>query len=168
MSRYEKTPAANRGTNQKTLHRHSSTPINLFLDHCPNARKYGEVYRDACPAHEGTSRSSLSIKETDDGRVLLHCFAGCSALDVVHAVGLELSDLFVRVIETEKTPRSSWQQRELMKMRRWKAASPDFLIEVSVLLSAMGQVYQGYPLSEEDRVRMLRAGRLIRSGLEYL
>jgi len=42
-----------------------------------------------CPSHEdGTP--SLSIRVLDDGTVLLHCFAGCSAADVVAAVGLEL------------------------------------------------------------------------------
>ena len=45
-----------------------------------------------CPAHDDKS-PSLAIREDND-RLLLHCFAGCSAYDVVSAVGLELSDLF--------------------------------------------------------------------------
>lgn len=47
-----------------------------------------------CPAHDDQS-PSLSIKAVDD-RVLLTCWAGCSALEVVQAVGLELRDLFER------------------------------------------------------------------------
>ena len=46
-----------------------------------------------CPAHEDRS-PSLSIRELDDGRVLLHDFGGCGAPDVVAAIGLELKDLF--------------------------------------------------------------------------
>lgn len=46
-----------------------------------------------CPAHEDRS-PSLSVRETDDGRVLIHDFAGCDASDVLAAVGLTLSDLF--------------------------------------------------------------------------
>lgn len=46
-----------------------------------------------CPAHEDRG-PSLSIRELDDGRVLLHCFAGCSVHEIVAAVGLELSDLY--------------------------------------------------------------------------
>jgi len=46
-----------------------------------------------CPAHEDRS-PSLSIRELDDGRVLLKCFAGCDTEDVLSAVGLEFSDLF--------------------------------------------------------------------------
>jgi hypothetical protein len=45
-----------------------------------------------CPAHEDRS-PSLSIRESD-GRVLVWCFAGCGALNVVQAVGLSMSDLF--------------------------------------------------------------------------
>lgn len=46
-----------------------------------------------CPAHPDKG-PSLSIREMDDGRVLVHCFAGCSVHEIVQAVGLELSDLF--------------------------------------------------------------------------
>lgn len=46
-----------------------------------------------CPAHDDRG-PSLSVRELPDGKLLLHDFAGCSAADVLHAVGLELSDLF--------------------------------------------------------------------------
>ena len=47
-----------------------------------------------CPAHEDRS-PSLSIRQADDGKVLLHCFGNaCGAADVVAAVGLEFADLF--------------------------------------------------------------------------
>jgi hypothetical protein len=46
-----------------------------------------------CPSH-GDSRPSLSVRELDDGRVLVHDFAGCAVADVLTAVGLEISDLF--------------------------------------------------------------------------
>ena len=46
-----------------------------------------------CPAHDD-GRASLSIKETEDGRTLVHCFAGCGAADVIGAVGLQFADLF--------------------------------------------------------------------------
>lgn len=46
-----------------------------------------------CPAHDDKG-PSLSIRELDDGRILLHCFAGCDVADVVNAVGLKLDALF--------------------------------------------------------------------------
>jgi hypothetical protein len=48
-----------------------------------------------CPAHEDRS-PSLSIRELDDGRVLLHDFGGCETGDVLAALGLTLADLYER------------------------------------------------------------------------
>lgn len=46
-----------------------------------------------CPAHDdGTP--SLSIKERDDGAVLLNCFAGCALAEILEALGLEFPHLF--------------------------------------------------------------------------
>jgi hypothetical protein len=46
-----------------------------------------------CPAHDD-AHPSLALRECDDGTVLLHCYAGCSALEVVRSMGLEFRDLF--------------------------------------------------------------------------
>jgi hypothetical protein len=46
-----------------------------------------------CPAHQDKS-PSLSVREVDDGRVLMHCFGGCGAIDVLDALGLNWSALF--------------------------------------------------------------------------
>lgn len=48
-----------------------------------------------CPAHDDRS-ASLSIKEANDGRVLLNCFAGCEVTAICDSLGLLLSDLFER------------------------------------------------------------------------
>jgi hypothetical protein len=52
-----------------------------------------EKFASLCPAHPDTA-PSLSVREGDDGRALIHCFSGCSVEEVVHALGLELGDLF--------------------------------------------------------------------------
>jgi hypothetical protein len=54
-----------------------------------------------CPAHEDRS-ASLAIAETDDGVVLLHCFAECEPLDVLGAIGLEMTDLYPERLEHQK------------------------------------------------------------------
>ena len=35
----------------------------------------------------------MSVKETDDGRILIHCFAGCGTDSILGALGLEMTDL---------------------------------------------------------------------------
>jgi hypothetical protein len=44
--------------------------------------------------HGGNDPTSLSIGVGDDGRVLLHCHAGCAPADIAGAVGLTMADLF--------------------------------------------------------------------------
>ena len=46
-----------------------------------------------CPAHED-SRASLSVTEASDGKLLVHCHAGCKSEDICAALGLTLADLF--------------------------------------------------------------------------
>lgn len=46
-----------------------------------------------CPAHKDRT-PSLTVRGLDDGRILIHCFSGCGAADVMAAIGLETADLF--------------------------------------------------------------------------
>lgn len=60
-----------------------------------NVRKAGNGYSALCPVPGHDDRNnSLSLGERDDGRILVKCFGGCSAEDVVKSLGLELTDLF--------------------------------------------------------------------------
>ncbi len=72
-----------------------SQAVARVLQKLPDARSVKPgAWRDRCPVHHGTSTTSLTLAEGDDGRALLHCFAGCSVEQVVAALGLELRDLF--------------------------------------------------------------------------
>jgi hypothetical protein len=46
-----------------------------------------------CPHHEDKS-PSLAIRQVEDGRILLHCFGGCSVEEVVGSMGMTVNDLF--------------------------------------------------------------------------
>jgi putative DNA primase/helicase len=51
----------------------------------PKGRKAGNEYVACCPAHKDTN-PSLSIRDTDDGQVLVHCHAGCAQAAVIAAL----------------------------------------------------------------------------------
>lgn len=55
-------------------------------------RRSGEGYTARCPAHDDQS-PSLSIKEAD-GKILIHCHAGCNHKDICSSLGIEEKDLF--------------------------------------------------------------------------
>lgn len=67
--------------------------IDDFLAHLDRPRKTSRGWTAKCPSHQDRS-PSLSIREGDDGRLLVRCFGGCSAAEIVGAMGLSLKDLF--------------------------------------------------------------------------
>ncbi len=87
------------------------SPIDRVLGHLQGVRRSGPGYMARCPHHDDR-QASLSIKEGDDGRVLLHCHAGCGTADVVVSAGLSFPDLF---------PTGG---RERLKTRAWKGVIP--------------------------------------------
>ena len=110
-----------------------------------------------CPAHDDRSPSP-SIREVDDGKVLLHCFAGCGASDVVAAAGLELSDLFPEPLK----------QSGPIRDRKHTHAAVDALkvlaLEATVLQVAADNLVRGVVLTETDMDRLaLAAGRIRRA-----
>ena len=82
--------------------------ISEFLASFPDAKEAANGWMARCPAHED-GNASLSISEGQDGRVLVHCHAGCTAEAVVKAVGLTLADLYVAasyIKQSRKSPKS--------------------------------------------------------------
>ena len=103
-----------------------------------------------CPAHDDKN-PSLIITEKD-GRVLLHCFSHqCEVSDIVHAVGLELSDLFPEQIKIEggKPIRKKRFPAEAVL----EALAEEFVIAELVLAT----LADGGTLNEKAQARMKEA-----------
>ena len=66
--------------------------FNEFISRFPDARKTANGWLAQCPGHEDR-RASLSISQGDDGRILLHCFAGCETKDIASKIGFTIKDL---------------------------------------------------------------------------
>jgi hypothetical protein len=68
-----------------------------------------------CPGHEDR-RASLSISEGEEGRILLHCHAGCAVETITSALGIAKADLFDRQASTGRPaapPKASTKKRGL-------------------------------------------------------
>jgi len=57
-----------------------------------------------CPSHDD-KHPSLAVKRGDNNCVLIKCWAGCSAVDVVDSIGFDLKDLFEQSIDFRKPSR---------------------------------------------------------------
>ena len=64
-----------------------------FLGKLNKVKRSGKQYQAQCPAHDD-HEASLFLSEGEDGRILIKCFAGCTAENIVGALGLTLKDLF--------------------------------------------------------------------------
>lgn len=113
-----------------------------------------------CPAHADKG-PSLSLRETGDGKVLLHCFAGCSVHEVVAAVDLTLEDLF--------PPRPA-DPAYIGKPERRPFPAADVLraigFEATIIALAAMHIHKGETLSDADRERLLVANSRIQSALD--
>jgi len=147
------------------------TPIDTLLHALESAtgrsaRRAGKGWRSRCPSCGGKSEK-VSIAEAENGAVLLHCFGGCKASEVVQAVGLALGDLFPERI-APTTPEERRQARQWAQEARWKAALEVLAVEVSVIFLAGRQLATWQPLSDEDDKRLALAVQRVRDSREVL
>ena len=68
--------------------------IETLLNQLDKVKRTGDgKWLACCPAHDD-SDPSMSIREMADGRILIHCFAGCTPAEIMASVGLSMTDLF--------------------------------------------------------------------------
>jgi hypothetical protein len=142
-------------------------PFDRLLDRLEGVQHHGKGCRALCPACGGKSRK-LSLSQGDDGRVLMHCFAGCSPQDVLAAVGLTVADLFVRRIDSDMTPAQRRELREHAKQSQWRAALDCLQLEIGVVHIAARQLAAGQSLNPDDLQRMNVAVDRIRDARSVL
>ena len=134
--------------------------VNLLLAQLKKVTPKGKgQWMACCPAHEDRS-PSLAIKENHDGRILVKCFAGCGASDVVHAVGLQLSDLFPDGGSESFNPFAFARYEK----RQAEQQSNTLATEKLVLDMAQAKRERGEKLTPQDLERERKAFYVLRSA----
>ena len=129
--------------------------IESLLSRLDGVKRTGESrYMARCPSHSD-KRPSLMIRETEDGKTLLHCFAGCSVHDVLHAVGLELSDLFPPRQHHGKPERRPFPAVDVLRAIAFEA----------VVVASCGVSMLSGKFTDRDRERLILAVERIQAGL---
>ena len=110
-----------------------------------------------CPAHDDKG-PSLSVRETEDGRILVHCFAGCSVHEIVQAAGIELGDLFPpRPGSVHSRP----ERRPFPATDVLRAVA----FEALVVSAAAAALLAGEPFDQSERARLILAAARINAAL---
>lgn len=122
------------------------------LAHCQKVRPTGSgTWIACCPSHDDKS-PSMTVRELDDGTLLVHCFAGCSAEEIVGACGLKMEDLFPEKLNKDFSP---------AQKRRFPAADVLLMVEREIMVVAIvaGDLAAGRTPPEDDLKRMRVAQR---------
>lgn len=94
-----------------------------------------------CPAHDDRDPSLSIAYRADTGQVLLHCFSGCVAEDVLAAVGLTFADVMPEQRPGERVPPDRVRQRHF-RIRRY--------VENFVEITANMVNREGYRPTDKD------------------
>ena len=111
-----------------------------------------------CPAHDD-GRPSLGIREKDDGRVLIHCWAGCAVADVLAAARLEFADLFPERAAGHhvRGDRRPFSALDILRCMDYEAL---------IVAVAAGNLAMGKALSDDDLERLTLAASRLQVGAE--
>lgn len=134
------------------------TPAEKLLPNVKKLKQTGQGrWVGCCPAHDD-KHPSLTIRELDDSTLLIKCWSGCSAAEIVAAAGLRMGDLF-----PERT------DAPLAKATRRPFPAADVLravgFEALVVSAAAAALATGEPLSSVDRERLLLAAERLNSAV---
>jgi hypothetical protein len=134
--------------------------INILLSRLEKVRATGPLKWSACCPSHTDKTPSLAIREMADGRVLIHCFGGCSPLDVVGAVGLELSDLMPGRIDHHFAPiRRPWTGDDALRA---------LAAQTVVVGLVAADLMEGRALTDADVERFCLAAGVISRAMEYV
>ena len=123
--------------------------VQKILERLDHVRKTSsDQWVAVCPAHDDRS-PSLHVREKEDGRILIHCKAGCCANEVLDAINLSYDDLF---------PDSMENHRGFHRVKDHTV--DDFVVEIWQADRKLGK-----KASKQDKERYRQA--LIRGGKEF-
>ena len=133
--------------------------VENFIQRLGKVRGRNGSWTAQCPAHEDKS-PSLSVREVEDGRVLVHCFGGCDVHSVLGAVGMNISDLFPpkRDGYTSQPVKPAFYASDLIRI---------VAAEALIVMIAAYDMAKGKRLSEEDTDRLKVAQQRIEEVVQY-
>ena len=130
--------------------------IENLLSRLAKVKGRAGSYTACCPAHEDKS-PSLAIRESD-GKVILHCFAGCATADIVAAVGLDMTDLFPPNETTyAPQPKVKFFATDMLRVLH---------LEANIVMVSAFNLAKGLALSDADKDRLTLAYQRIDFAME--
>jgi len=133
--------------------------VELILSRLRKCKRTGDgSWIACCPAHEDRT-PSFTVRQLEDGRILMHCFGGCEISSVLDALGLKFADVMPERLAREfkpGIPRAFTPTEALTALKH----------ESMIVAIMAARMLDGNPMTEEDTKSLCRATGLINSALE--
>jgi hypothetical protein len=153
--------------NNEQSGRNNLNPLNQILAGLENIRPAGKGYRADCP-NGHRNRGSLSISESDEGAVLMHCHSGCSCLEVLHGLGLEMKDLFPQQHLHLMTPQERREYSQKVQFSTLISALELVSPEMNIVACVGVDLSKGKPLDLTDHRRLELAIQRVNTAIQYM
>lgn len=104
--------------------------IDNLLSRLEKVKSHGNgKWIACCPSHEDKS-PSLSIAETSEGVILLHCFGGCDTHSVLSSIGLEFADIYPEKLQkSHKSRKRKWSANQICELGSVGMSSVALMLE---------------------------------------
>lgn len=138
--------------------------LELLLSRLEKVKRNGDQsWMACCPAHDDKD-PSMAITETDAGKVLLKCFCGCSAPEIMNALGLPMSVLF-----HPESKKYNYNVDNLRQRVRERQFMRDVAKDAMLVAMAASHIRNGKPCTDDDVSLLIDiSNRLERTAKEYL
>ncbi len=111
----------------------------------------------SCPTRDD-KHPSMTIRELDDGRVLIHDFGGDSPQEILDALGLTFADLFPEKVKDRGKPmRPAFPAADVLRCISFEA----LLVAISA-----SDMAKGIQLTDEEKQRLMVAAGRINAAME--
>ena len=151
--------AASTFTSTKSSFNYTSNEDNLglLISQLSKVKPNGRgQYIACCPSHND-KHPSLAIRHADDGKILLKCFGGCSAHEIVSSIGLSLTDLFPKQSNYSTPIKNPFPASNVLRCIQSEAL---------IVVTAACNMANGVVLLKEDLERLVIAASRIGGAYE--
>ena len=118
--------------------------VNKILTLLRKVKSTGNnTWMACCPAHDDKS-PSMTISDYSDN-ILIHCFSGCTPIDILGAIGLDFSDLFPERNYTEKSKGTVFNPYDVLEA---------LSTETTIVYMTASKMFDTKEISDADWLRL--------------
>ena len=133
--------------------------IEMLLDALRKVRVTGSgEWVACCPAHDDKT-PSLAIKEVDDGRIPVHCYANCPVEEVLGSIGMTLSDLMPDRAIDHRIKRIPFNARTVLEANAFSSL---------IVAIAASDMAQGKTLTPEEKTTLWQISGELTEAVSYV